>query len=89
MADWNNRSQTNTISVVKGQNYFTTNKYISLSNRNNGWLYVEDSNGQKGYVPTKMFFKTSKKVNTQPRTPEMSNLTYQVLPVNQNDVIHE
>lgn len=90
LTDWNNYSLANTISVVKGQNYFTTNKRIMSSTRN-GWLLVEDSNGQKGYVPPNVFFKTSRKVNTQlqPKTPEMLNLRYQVLPVNQNDVIHE
>jgi len=90
MNDWNNRSLKNTISVVKGQNYFTTNKYISSSIQNGGWLFVEDLNGQKGYVPSKYFFKTPRKVTQlQPKTPEMPNLTYQVLPVNQNGVIHE
>lgn len=76
-----------TISVVKGRSYITTNKEMMLSTQNGGWIYVKDFYGHEGYAPIKLFINTHKNDNTQSIMAELSNVTAQdVLAVNQNEV---
>lgn len=48
--DWSD-SNSNTISLVKGQTYFTSKARFALCAQNGGWLFVDDSYGRQGYVP--------------------------------------
>lgn len=87
--DWDNQAQPDTIPLVKGQYYGTTNEKLALTNQNGGWLFVENENGQRGFVPlTKLANRRSNNTQSpQPITSVVPGATPQT--VNQNDVICE
>lgn len=52
--NWNS-STPQTISLVEGQCYWTSNSRLAASHENGGWLLVDDANGRRGYIPNSLF----------------------------------
>jgi hypothetical protein len=48
--DWS-YPDSKTMRLVKGQTYFTSKSRILFCSQNGGWLLVDDSHGNQGYVP--------------------------------------
>lgn len=66
-----------TIPLLKGNIYSTTSSRIAKCAQNGGWLLIDNSNGQKGYVPFELLKLPRAEItnNGQPLSvvPEMSS----------------
>lgn len=70
--NWNS-STPQTMTLVEGQCYWTSNSRLATSYENGGWLLVDDSNGQSGYIPISLFKLnlSSNHTSLQPLNPKL------------------
>ncbi|XP_015375436.1 PREDICTED: peroxisomal membrane protein PEX13 [Diuraphis noxia] len=79
--DWNS-TDANTIPLVKGKSYFTSQENIASAEKT-GWLLVA-SNGQHGYAPLMGFkeFKTDNRSSKSQIQDSMANVSFDPIPSN-------